>query len=122
MFGFSEYISEYELKYWLRLVVIICGYLLLRPHLLKLAERTQRKQQEREDQKEQEQKASELTEDPDQKEQESPSLSSEPWRWGAKAVKKAQKAGKGKKTKEQIANEMDSDEDVSDLLQFDDQQ
>jgi hypothetical protein len=122
-FGFPEALSQYGLKDWLRLIVIVCGYLILRPHLLKLAEKTQKRQHEREDQKQAEAEAKRLIDDPDKKDEDDQSSSSQPWRWGQKAVKRALK-GKGKKpkTKEQIAAEMDSDEDVADLLQFDEQQ
>lgn len=120
-FGFPDSISDYGLKEWLRLVVIVFGYLIIRPHISKLMEMTQKKQNNRQAAEQAEAEAEKLIEDPDKPKSAESSSSTQTWRWGHKATKRASKKTNKPKTKQQIAEEMDSDEDVSDLLQFDDE-
>ncbi|EPY49183.1 trafficking protein Pga2 [Schizosaccharomyces cryophilus OY26] len=44
---FTGYLQSYTIKDWIRICIYICGYLLLRPYLMKIGEKLQEKDHKR---------------------------------------------------------------------------
>ncbi|CAN6659584.1 processing of GAS1 and ALP protein 2 [Trichomonascus vanleenenianus] len=116
--GFPDSLSEYSIKDYLRIVMIICTYLIIRPYLVKVGENIQRKQYEKEGAKKSEE-GEEEEPDFDKIAAES-STDSKEWSWGSgakdRAAKQRKLAAEEIRRKEKIAQSLEEDDDVSDLL------
>ncbi|ANB15197.1 secretory pathway protein Pga2 (predicted) [Sugiyamaella lignohabitans] len=100
LFGFPENFSDYSAKHYLRIVIIICIYLVLRPHLVKFGERIQEKRAA--------EAASKI---------EAEGAGDESSATGVAGSDKAGLNKRGDSKKVTFVDDMESDEDVSDLLE-----
>uniref|UniRef100_A0A060T2R7 ARAD1C34914p n=1 Tax=Blastobotrys adeninivorans TaxID=409370 RepID=A0A060T2R7_BLAAD len=113
LFGFPEHLSEYTIRDYLRIVVIIGGYLIIRPHLVRIGERIQRQKLETEEERSR-REAAEAVEAASGGAVEEPEP--EPWRVGQGARTRHRPTREEANKKAAVVELMDSDEDVSDLL------
>jgi hypothetical protein len=102
LFGFPQNFKDYELKHYLRLVIIILVYLAIRPFFVMIGNRVEAAQQKKRDEQLKRDIAEQVYEEVEVKNSSSAS--------GAQTIRR-------KKTKDDIYDEMDSDPDVSDLMQ-----
>jgi hypothetical protein len=120
LFGFPDAFSDYEAKHYLRLLIIVGAYLILRPYLVGVGERIQHRQLNIAQQQLAEHRAQKAKEEQEELEAAEKFVSAEStgseWGWGNNA--KASQSNKSSKPRtKQDDDDMPSDEDVSDLLQ-----
>lgn len=121
--GFPNSLSEWNTVHYLRILVIVCAYLIIRPYLLKIGENIQKKQLEK--QKEEDDRAAAAQAAIENEKSQTEQAPKQDWKWGQKAKSKAVRQRKvenkeiseAEAKKQGHAEQMDSDEDVSDLLQ-----
>jgi hypothetical protein len=111
MYGIPQNLSDYTLKDYLRLVTIVGAYLILRPHLMKISERVQKRKMEE----------AQAAAEEQEREQEQATITAQEneWRWGKNAKKRVEKQRKkleAEARRKAELSDLSSDEDVSDLL------
>ncbi|KAI1415189.1 DUF1531-domain-containing protein [Hypoxylon sp. FL1857] len=121
----SESVSSMTPKQWIRLVVIVGGYALLRPYIIKLGAKHQEKQLEQQFQEEEERQAQispnqlrgqvDIPEDSDEEEQAETTASD----WGKKARKRQRNMIKKLlDAEEKRLQELQEDEEDKDIEQY----
>jgi hypothetical protein len=120
MFGFPDHLADYSAVHYLRLLVVVCAYLILRPYLLKFGEKIQKAQLDKQKAERDREAAAAIMEK--EKVAEEPKQN---WKWGQKAKNKAVRQRKvankeiseADARKQAAIDQLDSDEDVADLLE-----
>lgn len=102
LFGFPENFKDYEAKHFLRLLIIILAYIAIRPLFVYVGNKVQEAQQKKQD---------------EQKKREIVSQIYEEVEVGSSSGTGKKQVIRRKKNTSEIIDEMDSDPDVSDLLQ-----